>query len=148
MNLPEESDDSPVRVVIDAVGFVRSLINPRSAWGAIVFTYSSEYILLISDEVESEARDVLDRPSITRKFDRISEELKTMLLTTLASADRVKLHEIPKICRDPNDDKVLATAVAGYANYIATEDKDLLELGQYQGIGIVPGVEWLGILRG
>ena len=68
MSLPAESDDSPVRVVIDAVGFVRSLINPRSAWGAIVFTYSSEYILVISDEIESEARDVLDRPSITRWY--------------------------------------------------------------------------------
>ncbi len=148
MNPASESDKLPVRVVIDAVGFVRSLINPRSAWGAIVFAYSPEYTLVVSDEIESETREVLERPSIKEKFDRLSEELKAMLLTTLASADRFELHEIPSVCRDPNDDMVLATAVSGHANYIATEDKDLLDMGEYQGIRIVTGVELLQILRG
>lgn len=146
LDLPHSSDDRP-RLVIDAVGFVRSLINPKSAWGAIVFDYAPRYTLVISDEVGAEIRDVLERPEITRKFDLLSEELRDVLSAILIEADRVELDEIPVVCRDPNDDKILATAVAGAADFIATEDKDLLDMSEYEGIRIVTGLELLKILR-
>jgi putative PIN family toxin of toxin-antitoxin system len=41
------------------------------------------------------------------------------------------------ICRDPDDDMVLATAVAARATTIVTGDDDLLVLGRYSGIEIV-----------
>lgn len=41
------------------------------------------------------------------------------------------------VCRDPDDDLVLATAVAGSAECIVTGDKDLLILRQYQTIQII-----------
>lgn len=62
-------------------------------------------------------------------------------------AGRVQLVDIPAISRDPNDDKILATAVAGAVDFIATEDKDLLDMGEYEGIRIVTGLELLTVLR-
>ena len=54
---------------------------------------------------------------------------------------------LPKaICRDPNDDVVLATAVAAKANLIITGDQDLLVLKAYEGIDIISPrrfLEWL-----
>lgn len=141
------STGEQLRVVIDAVGFVRSLINPRSAWGAVVFEFADDYLLVVSDAIEAEILDVIERPDITRRFDALSDALKAMLPAMLALADRVTLGEIPKVCRDPNDDKVLATAIAGSANFIATQDNDLLDMGEYQGVRIVTGVELLSILR-
>jgi hypothetical protein len=44
--------------------------------------------------------------------------------------------EIDSICRDPNDDHVIATALAVNADFIVTGDKDLLALSQYQSIRI------------
>lgn len=41
------------------------------------------------------------------------------------------------VCRDPDDDLVLATAVAADANLVVTGDDDLLVLGAYAGIAIV-----------
>lgn len=41
------------------------------------------------------------------------------------------------VCRDPDDDWVLATAVAGQAQAIVTGDDDLLALGDYQGVAIL-----------
>jgi putative PIN family toxin of toxin-antitoxin system len=143
-----ESSARSLRLVIDAVGFVRALINPRSAWGAIAFIYSDGYILVMSDELEREIHDVLSRPGITRKFDELSEALMIVLNATIQEAERVELGQIPQVCRDPNDDKVLATALAGRADFIATEDKDLLDMIDYEGISIVTGLELLRFLRG
>jgi putative PIN family toxin of toxin-antitoxin system len=42
-----------------------------------------------------------------------------------------------QICRDPDDDIVLATAVAAGATVIVTGDDDLLVLGTYADIAIV-----------
>jgi putative PIN family toxin of toxin-antitoxin system len=41
------------------------------------------------------------------------------------------------VCRDPDDDCVLATAIAGEAEAIVTGDNDLLALGGYQGVAIL-----------
>ena len=40
-------------------------------------------------------------------------------------------------CRDPNDDYVLALALAGSAEIILTEDQDLLVLDPWRGIRIM-----------
>jgi len=42
-----------------------------------------------------------------------------------------------QICRDPDDDLVLATAVAAGAQCILTGDDDLLVLGAFEGIAIL-----------
>ena len=45
---------------------------------------------------------------------------------------------LPKpVCRDPDDDVVLATALAAKADLIVTGDNDLLVLKEFQGIRIV-----------
>jgi putative PIN family toxin of toxin-antitoxin system len=52
------------------------------------------------------------------------------------------------VCRDPDDDFVLATALAGNAEIILTGDKDLLVLREFQHIKILSPrqfVEWMDI---
>lgn len=47
------------------------------------------------------------------------------------------------ICRDPNDNHILALAIEAKADYILTGDKDLLVLGQFQNISILTPAEFL-----
>ena len=42
-----------------------------------------------------------------------------------------------RVCRDPDDDQILATAVAARADCLVTGDTDLLVLDRYAGIPIV-----------
>lgn len=47
------------------------------------------------------------------------------------------------VCRDQDDDVVLATAVAGHGDCIVTGDQDLLVLQQFRTIPILaPGDFW------
>jgi predicted nucleic acid-binding protein len=47
------------------------------------------------------------------------------------------------VCRDPKDDFILECAVLGNADVIVTGDKDLLALGEYEGIRIVTPRQYL-----
>ena len=53
-----------------------------------------------------------------------------MEMVTPKSLDR-------SVCRDPDDDQILATAIAGQVECIITGDKDLLVLERFEGIEIV-----------
>lgn len=50
-------------------------------------------------------------------------------------------------CRDPEDNKFLAAAVEGAAQYLVSGDKDLLALKRYQGTQIVRPAAFLKIVR-
>jgi predicted nucleic acid-binding protein len=52
------------------------------------------------------------------------------------------------IVRDPNDDMILACAVAASASHVVTRDPDLLSLDTYAGIAIVTPEAFLALLRG
>ncbi|MXY24374.1 MAG: putative toxin-antitoxin system toxin component, PIN family [Acidobacteria bacterium] len=53
-----------------------------------------------------------------------------------------------RVCRDEDDDVVLATAVAAGAERIVTGDDDLLVLGAYEGVRLVSPREFLEWLDG
>jgi putative PIN family toxin of toxin-antitoxin system len=75
--------------------------------------------------------------TLRRKF------IITPATTAFLKAFRQQLHvvepaSLPKpVCRDRDDDLVLATAVAAGADFIVTGDDDLLVFGGYEGIAIV-----------
>ena len=50
------------------------------------------------------------------------------------------------VCRDRDDDKVLETAVAGQADIILTGDRDLLILGEHNGIRILSPRQFVEIM--
>ena len=59
----------------------------------------------------------------------------------------VEIDSIPPVLlADPDDDKVLATALAAKADFIVTGAAELLKLGRYESIQIVSVKEFLARL--
>jgi len=51
------------------------------------------------------------------------------------------------VLRDPDDDKIIACALAAGAEYVVSRDRDLLTLGAYAGIAIIAPEPFLRIVR-
>ena len=105
----------PPRAVVDAV---------REARGALLF----------SDETFDELRTRLLLP----KFDRyVGREGRAVYLAQLeAVSEWVPIAGAKLGCRDPDDDKLLETALMGAADCLVTGDGDLLEMSPFHNIPI------------
>ena len=91
--------------------------------------------LLFSDETIEELRTRIQRP----KFDRyVSREDRALYVAQLeAVAEWVSIVGAKLGCRDPEDDKLLETALIGNACCIVTGDEDLLSMSPFHGIPLV-----------
>jgi uncharacterized protein len=136
-----------LRVVFDTVVFVRGLITPHSRWGRAVFAHFPRYRLFLSQPVILEILDVLRRPELTQKFRGLRGMDIARVIEILGQAEIVEVLAIPAISRDAKDDKFLATASAAGAEYLVTEDEDLLVIGEYEGVKIVDTATFLEILE-
>lgn len=135
------------RAVFDTVIFVRSLINPSGLWGRLVVAHGARYRLIVSAPILVEILEVLRRPELTRKYRGAAEANMQAVLDILANGEVVAIGAIPAIGRDPKDDKFLVTAAAAGADYIVSEDNDLLSIGVYDGIPIVTAATFLSLLE-
>jgi putative PIN family toxin of toxin-antitoxin system len=135
-----------VTVVLDAVVFVRALMNRHNIWGRLL-ARADEYAVLLSLEIVDELLGVIQRPELRQRLYRLSglPELQSVL-SVLALAEGVEPGQRDQVCRDPKDDKYFWCALAGHADYIVSEDEDILAVGEYHGIRTVRAAEFLRIL--
>ena len=137
------------KVVFDTQIYLRALINYRSGCGKLVLEQQTDYDLLTSQGINDEVMDVLTRSSIRKKFTQISDEDVRRIGTTLLSATLVEIQpaDLERICRDPKDDIFLACAKAAKADYLVSEDNDLLVIGQHHTTRIIRVTTFLNILN-
>lgn len=133
------------RVVFDTNVFVRALINPQGI-NARLIQFSQQYALLTSPAIIEEVTEVLSRSDLLRAKG-IQEVDAERLITGLRRARRVFPTMKVTASRDPDDDKFLEAAIAGKADYLVTGDKDLRDIGEYEGIKIRYPEEFLAELE-
>jgi len=136
-------------VIFDTQILLRALINKRSASGRLVFHMQADYKLYTATQLQYEILDVLNRPKVRAKFPRITDEQVQFLVKIrddYAHKVTVQPEEIESICRDPKDDIFLACAKAAKADYLVSEDKDLLVLKSHYTTQIVDVMAFLSVL--
>lgn len=100
--------------------------------------------LLTSDHILDEFAEKL-----VAKAGMDSTEAERTRMEVAQDCILVGIEPLPEpVCRDPDDDAILATALAAKADLLVTGDKDLLVLGTYAGIPIVTPEMCLARLRG
>jgi putative PIN family toxin of toxin-antitoxin system len=84
---------------------------------------SRRFAVVCSSQLLREYEIVMAYPKVE---ELIYPELRRIFLTQLSQEiEFVELPEIAPVCRDPDDDKVIATAVFGEVDYLITADDDL-----------------------
>jgi len=80
----------------------------------------------------------LNYPKIRKKYALTSDDIRRTVSNLLKYSTLVEDPPIPNVIdEDSDDNKILATALAGKADYIISGDTHLLTLKNYRGIEIV-----------
>lgn len=136
-----------MRAVLDTVIFVRALLNPGGRWGRLLFDSPGRYSIVLSPEIVKEIVQVLNRPEISNKMPRVVFAIRfSAVISKLDEAEIVDPSERPAVCRDPKDDKFFWCAAAASADYMVSEDRDILDVPEYQGAKTVTAKQFMRIL--
>jgi putative PIN family toxin of toxin-antitoxin system len=128
-----------VRIVLDSSVLIAAHITRAGVCAELLEDVLMQHQLVTSQHI----LDELAR-KLTEKFDFPSAAVRNVVKFIGRNATKVEPAEIPQnVCRDPEDLPILGTAVAAKASLLITVDKDLLVIGEFQGIAIVrPGEFW------
>jgi putative PIN family toxin of toxin-antitoxin system len=113
-----------MRVVADTNVLVRALINGADTSLLLHLWQAGQIQLVVSTETLAELAAVLTRPKFQRYF---TADNVTVLLTLLREhGEWVIINSHLALCRDPKDDIFLNLAIAAQADYLVSEDNDLV----------------------
>ena len=121
------------RLVVDTNVLISAALRPEGQPRRVLDAVRSiNGALLFCDETFDELRSRLNRS----KFDAyVSRDARAVFLAQLTMvAEWVSIAGGKLGCRDPDDDKLLETAMAGSAHCVVTGDRDLLEMDPFRGI--------------
>jgi uncharacterized protein len=113
-----------LRIVLDTNQLVAALVRPPELATLLMAWESARFTVLASPAMIEEYLRVLAYPDVARLI--YPELLRAFHSHLLRDIELVETPEVPRLCRDPDDDKVLAAAIYGLADYLLTVDHDLL----------------------
>ena len=126
-----------MRIVLDTNILVSALISRAGPPGQVLAEVKRGRLTLITSVAQiAELRRVLDRPHLRRV---IAPDAAQDLMGNIEAVGEV-VGDLPEVTGspDPDDNLILATAIAGRADLIVSGDKiDMLALGRIEGIPIV-----------
>lgn len=128
-----------LRAVLDANVYISALASPTGTPGHLIeaFLRESAFTLVMSPAIAKEVSRVLDYPKVKKCLDPAITPA-TWLESLLLQADLVTGSPLPQpVCKDPDDDKYLAAALEGRCDFVVSGDRDLLALGEYEGVRII-----------
>ena len=127
-----------MKIVFDTNVIIAALIA-RGVCHELLEHCVLRHTVVTSDFILNETNEKL-----TEKFAypvELADEAVALLRSRMKLVTPAKLQQ--QVCRDPDDDNVLALAVSGECDCIITGDKDLLVLKAYEGIAILTPREFI-----
>jgi putative PIN family toxin of toxin-antitoxin system len=134
-----------MRVVIDTNIWISGLLFGGNPQKIIELGKAKEITIICSLPLLDEISETLNYAKFRTRLAKLGVTVEDLLLSIYACAKILPTTEIESVAnlRDPDDLKVLATAVNNLAVVIVSGDSDLLILKEYKGIAIMTATEFL-----
>jgi len=139
-----------LRAVLDANVLVSALIRPKGPPGQIVVRLLRDraFTLVTSVAILSEVRRSLAYPRVRKHLIASDDDLDLWVASLALMGEPVEGSlRIAAVAEDPEDDKYIAAALEGRAQFIVTGDTHLLALKTYEGVRMVTPRVFLGLLK-
>lgn len=138
-----------MRTVLDANVFVSGVLGYQHSLGApgeVMRRWRRGVFRAIASPPLID--EILSTLYETYFVERVSQRDRIRLLNALfTGAESCEVEDAgERFASHPEDDLILATAVAGHADVLVTGDKQLLKLGTHRGVRIVTARAFLAIL--
>jgi uncharacterized protein len=123
-----------VRAVFDTNVLIAAFLTEGLCSGLLIRARKQAFNLVLCDDIIREFEGIL-----IKKFKLTSTDISEISAIVSEAASEIlhKLNPVPNICRDPNDDMMIACAIDATADYIVTGDENLLILKKYKDIVII-----------
>ena len=138
----------PVVALVDTNVWISALINPhgyparlKNAW------LDGKFQIVVSVALLDELTDVLSRPRIRNKYRLKTEEIGEFLRLIAEKSITVTTTGTLRLCRDPDDDLMLETALNGNATFAVSRDDDLKRDPELISRMLEQGIEVLSVQR-
>lgn len=145
--MPRSPPHGPnVRVVADTNTVVSAFLWGGPPAAVLEAARTQRIILLTSTALLDELVEVLAREKFARRIRQVGSSVDAMVSNYRALVTLVEPLPMAPTSRDPDDDAVLACALAAAADLIVTRDQDLLTLGTFRHIRILSSADALAVL--
>jgi putative PIN family toxin of toxin-antitoxin system len=145
--MPRSPPHGPnVRVVADTNTVVSAFLWGGPPAAVLEAARQQRITLLTSAALLDELAEVLGREKFASRIRQVGSTVAAMRSNYRALATLVEPLPVTPTSRDPDDDAVLACALAATADLIVTRDNDLLTLGTFRHIRIVNSADALAAL--
>jgi len=139
------------KAVLDTTVLVSALLNLNPggvSYELLRLAKQGTFELFISDDILEETAETLHYPRLRERYAYADADIIAFCQDLALIGTVIGDVPIVRVVRDPDDDKIIACAVAADADYLVTRDKDLLTLKEHEGICIISPEMFLRILRG
>jgi uncharacterized protein len=131
-----------MKIVLDSNVIVAAYAG-RGLCSSLFELCLDRYEIIISDYILSEVYRALHEKI------KIPKDKTSMIIDYLKEVCVVSKYEklSGKVCRDRNDDDIIALALSNDVRYIITGDKDLLDMAKFKSVKMLSPRDFWGIAR-
>lgn len=134
------------RVVVDTSTLVSAAFRTDSKPRLALRIAIEHFELCLSDELLAELKMVLSRPQFAKYAP--AEALEAFIESVrregqMFSMSAADVKNVKPSCRDPEDNHILALALAASADIVVSSDQDLVVLHPWRGISILTPAQFL-----
>ncbi|MDH3604148.1 MAG: putative toxin-antitoxin system toxin component, PIN family [Candidatus Tectomicrobia bacterium] len=139
----------PLNAVLDSVVLISAFLTPGGVADAVLQgAIENRFTCFLSEDIIAETTRRLLSPRLQQRYGYETADVEAFGSGLRASFDLVTdMPVLSGVVRDPNDDMIVACAVAASADYLVSRDDDLLSLENYDGITMMTPEAFMAVLR-